>query len=162
MTETSAALSTMRLAELQQLAGSMGLKGISRMRKSELVAAIRDNGSADGTAAGAPDQAPQSAQSAAEPTGEDAPAEQPDAVASTATFPLDLPEPVERAAYQDRPRRRRAVAAAGTPHLTEREATPAEADLPRRGAHRGAPSPPSPSGAWRGRTPTPSGGDRPP
>ncbi|WP_441299731.1 transcription termination factor Rho [Actinomyces sp. oral taxon 897] len=122
----------MRLAELQQLAGSMGLKGISRMRKSELVAAIRDNGSADGTAAGAPDQAPQSAQSAAEPTGEDAPAEQPDAVASTATFPLDLPEPVERAAYQDRPRRRRAVAAAGTPHLTEREATPAEADLPRR------------------------------
>ena len=132
MTETSAALSTMRLAELQQLAGSMGLKGISRMRKSELVAAIRDNGSADGTAAGAPDQTPQSAQSAAEPTGEDAPAEQPDAVASTATFPLDLPEPVERAAYQDRPRRRRAVAAAGTPHLTEREATPAEADLPRR------------------------------
>ena len=132
MTETSAALSTMRLAELQQLAGSMGLKGISRMRKSELVAAIRDNGSADGTAAGAPDQAPQSAQSAAEPTGEDAPAEQPDAVASTAAFPLDLPEPVERAAYQDRPRRRRAVAAAGTPHLTEREATPAEADLPRR------------------------------
>jgi len=132
VTETSAALSTMRLAELQQLAGSMGLKGISRMRKSELVAAIRDNGSADGTAAGAPDQAPQSAQSAAEPTGEDAPAEQPDAVASTATFPLDLPEPVERAAYQDRPRRRRAVAAAGTPHLTEREATPAEADLPRR------------------------------
>ena len=132
MTETSAALSTMRLAELQQLAGSMGLKGISRMRKSELVAAIRDNGSADGTAAGAPDQTPQSAQSAAEPTGEDAPAEQPDAVASTAAFPLDLPEPVERVAYQDRPRRRRAVAAAGTPHLTEREATPAEADLPRR------------------------------
>ena len=132
MTETSAALSTMRLAELQQLAGSMGLKGISRMRKSELVAAIRDNGSADGTAAGAPDQAPQSAQSAAEPTDEDAPAEQPDAVASTAAFPLDLPEPVERAAYQDRPRRRRAVAAAGTPHLTEREAAPAEADLPRR------------------------------
>ena len=132
MTETSAALSTMRLAELQQLAGSMGLKGISRMRKSELVAAIRDNGSADGTAAGAPDQAPQSAQSAAEPTDEDAPAEQPGAVASTDAFPLDIPEPVERAAYQDRPRRRRAVAAAGTPHLTEREATPAEADLPRR------------------------------
>ena len=44
MTETSSAqpsLSTMRLAELQSLAGSMGLKGISRMRKSELVSAIR-------------------------------------------------------------------------------------------------------------------------
>ncbi|WP_415504412.1 Rho termination factor N-terminal domain-containing protein, partial [Actinomyces slackii] len=45
MTETSSsqsALSTMRLAELQALAGQIGLKGISRMRKSELVAAIRD------------------------------------------------------------------------------------------------------------------------
>ena len=45
MTETSSAqpsLSTMRLVELQQLATSMGLKGISRMRKSELVAAIRE------------------------------------------------------------------------------------------------------------------------
>ena len=43
MTETSSAqpsLSTMRLAELHSLAGSMGLKGISRMRKSELVAAL--------------------------------------------------------------------------------------------------------------------------
>ena len=41
MTETSSAqpsLSTMRLIELQQLATSMGLKGISRMHKSELVA----------------------------------------------------------------------------------------------------------------------------
>ncbi|RJF43241.1 transcription termination factor Rho [Actinomyces sp. 2119] len=51
MTETSTAqpsLSTMRLAELQQLAGQMGLKGISRMRKSELVAAIREvDGSLD-------------------------------------------------------------------------------------------------------------------
>ena len=47
VTETSSAqpsLSTMRLAELQALAGTMGLKGISRMRKSELIAAIRDGG----------------------------------------------------------------------------------------------------------------------
>ena len=50
MTETSSAqpsLSTMRLAELQALAGTMGLKGISRMRKSELIAAIRDSGVAE-------------------------------------------------------------------------------------------------------------------
>lgn len=43
MTETSSAptsLTTMRLAELQRLASSMGLKGTSRLRKSELVAAI--------------------------------------------------------------------------------------------------------------------------
>ncbi|MCL3795145.1 Rho termination factor N-terminal domain-containing protein, partial [Actinomyces sp. AC-19-1] len=45
MTETShASLSTMRLAELQKLAASMGLKGTSRLRKSELIAAIRDGG----------------------------------------------------------------------------------------------------------------------
>ncbi|WP_257210306.1 Rho termination factor N-terminal domain-containing protein, partial [Actinomyces ruminis] len=46
MTEISSArpsLSTMRLAELQQLASSMGLKGTSRMRKSELIAAIREH-----------------------------------------------------------------------------------------------------------------------
>jgi len=50
VTETSSAqpsLSTMRLAELQALAGTMGLKGISRMRKSELIAAIRDGGVAE-------------------------------------------------------------------------------------------------------------------
>ncbi|WP_309338190.1 Rho termination factor N-terminal domain-containing protein, partial [Actinomyces oris] len=55
MTETSSAqpsLSTMRLAELQSLAGSMGLKGTSRMRKSELVAAIRE---ARGSSASTPD-----------------------------------------------------------------------------------------------------------
>ena len=55
MTETSSAqpsLSTMRLAELQSLAGSMGLKGTSRMRKSELVAAIRQ---ARGSSASTPD-----------------------------------------------------------------------------------------------------------
>lgn len=47
MTETShASLSTMRLADLQKLAASMGLKGTSRLRKSELVAAIRDGGAA--------------------------------------------------------------------------------------------------------------------
>ena len=61
MTETSSAqpsLSTMRLAELQQLASSMGLKGISRMRKSELVAAIRDGGTSDSAAP--PARAPRS------------------------------------------------------------------------------------------------------
>ena len=55
VTETSSAqpsLSTMRLAELQSLAGSMGLKGTSRMRKSELVAAIRE---ARGSSASTPD-----------------------------------------------------------------------------------------------------------
>jgi len=46
VTEISSArpsLSTMRLAELQQLASSLGLKGTSRMRKSELISAIREH-----------------------------------------------------------------------------------------------------------------------
>ncbi|GAA4416695.1 transcription termination factor Rho [Georgenia halophila] len=35
-------LTTMRLPELQELAGRLGLKGTKRMRKSDLIAAIRD------------------------------------------------------------------------------------------------------------------------
>ena len=66
MTETSSAqpsLSTMRLAELQSLAGSMGLKGTSRMRKSELVAAIREARGSSASAASepAPEQPPAAA-----------------------------------------------------------------------------------------------------
>lgn len=38
---TSRPLSTMRLADLQELAASMGLVGTSRMRKVELTSAIR-------------------------------------------------------------------------------------------------------------------------
>ncbi|MDU0349174.1 transcription termination factor Rho [Actinomyces sp. MRS3W] len=54
MTEISSArppLSTMRLAELQQLASTIGLKGTSRMRKSELIAAIRENQTTSSTSA---------------------------------------------------------------------------------------------------------------
>ena len=39
----SGALSAMRLAQLQQLASSMGISGTAKMRKSDLVAAIRDH-----------------------------------------------------------------------------------------------------------------------
>ncbi len=37
----SGALSAMRLAQLQQLASSMGITGTAKMRKSDLLAAIR-------------------------------------------------------------------------------------------------------------------------
>ena len=37
----SGALSAMRLAQLQQLASSMGITGTAKMRKSDLIAAIR-------------------------------------------------------------------------------------------------------------------------
>ena len=117
MTETSSAqpsLSTMRLAELQSLAGSMGLKGTSRMRKSELVAAIRQaRGSSEesapeshSTSKSSPDAGVTNAadSSAASADSESAP-EQPPAAAS------------------GRSRRRRATAASGAPE--ERQSAPA-------------------------------------
>jgi len=41
-TAGTGALSSMRLAELQALAGDLGVKGTSRMRKSDLVDTIRE------------------------------------------------------------------------------------------------------------------------
>ncbi len=107
MTETPSdkpALSTMRLAELQQLASSMGLKGTSRMRKSELVAAIRGEGS-------------DASRSSARSSSSEAPVQQ-DAPAAAAERSAD---------EQDAPRsrRRRATAAAGAPE--HRDAQRAEA-----------------------------------
>ena len=105
MTETSSApasLSTMRMAELQQLAASMGLKGISRMRKSELITAIRHNDRA---------AAPQIVDDAvpvagSEPGPETGPAAPADGAPAQA-------EPDSAAGA--RPRRRRATAQAGAP-----------------------------------------------
>nr|WP_235904915.1 MULTISPECIES: transcription termination factor Rho [Actinomyces] len=106
MTETSSApaLTAMRLAELQQLASSMGLKGTSRMRKSELIAAIRDAGApaAQGSTASSAKSTASSAKDGAAPASEPASAQAP---AST-----EAP-----AQGSSRPRRRRATAAAGAP-----------------------------------------------
>ena len=41
---TTGSLSTLRIAELQAVAAQLGLKGTGRMRKSDLVAAIREAG----------------------------------------------------------------------------------------------------------------------
>ncbi|QKD80141.1 transcription termination factor Rho [Actinomyces marmotae] len=106
VTETSSApaLTAMRLAELQQLASSMGLKGTSRMRKSELIAAIRDAGApaAQGSTASSAKSTASSAKDGAAPASEPASAQAP---AST-----EAP-----AQGSSRPRRRRATAAAGAP-----------------------------------------------
>ena len=112
MTETSSAqpsLSTMRLAELQSLAGSMGLKGISRMRKSELVAAIRQ---ARGSSASTPDS-PSASDGAADAGKTDAT----DSSSSSRTSS----EPAETSAPA-RSRRRRVTAASGAPE--ERQSSP--------------------------------------
>ncbi|WP_443667732.1 transcription termination factor Rho [Janibacter melonis] len=50
----SGALSAMRLAQLQQLASSMGISGTAKMRKSDLVAAIKTKQSGSGSAPQAP------------------------------------------------------------------------------------------------------------
>ncbi|WP_366180303.1 transcription termination factor Rho [Actinomyces timonensis] len=107
MTETSSApaLTAMRLAELQRLASSMGLKGTSRMRKSELVAAIRDVGASAAQASTAP-----SAKDGAAPAPEQAGAPQPASAAGSAAASAEAPSQ-----GPSRPRRRRATAAAGAP-----------------------------------------------
>ena len=116
MTETSSAqpsLSTMRLAELQSLAGSMGLKGTSRMRKSELVAAIRE---ARGSSASTSDSHSTSKSSP------DAGAT--NAAGSSSASAASEPAPEQPpAAASGRSRRRRATAASGAPE--ERQSAPA-------------------------------------
>jgi len=134
VTETSSAqpsLSTMRLAELQSLAGSMGLKGTSRMRKSELVAAIRQ---ARGSSASTPDShsAPKGSPDAGTSNAADS------SSASAASEPAPEQPP---AAASGRSRRRRATAASGAPE--ERQSAPAldlGLDLPDRSGSSGSDS----------------------
>ena len=141
MTETSSAqpsLSTMRLAELQSLAGSMGLKGTSRMRKSELVAAIRQ---ARGSSASTPDS--HSAPKGSPDAGVTDVADSSSSTSSTGESSSEQP-PV---AASGRSRRRRATAASGAPE--ERQSAPAldlGLDLPDRS---GSSSSDSDSGSGR-------------
>lgn len=112
MTETSSAqpsLTTMRLAELQQLASSMGLKGTSRLRKSELVAAIREAGPASAAPTRAARKAAPATKAPAQPTASAQPAE---------------------GEEQPRPRRRRATAPAAAPK--HEDLASLELDLPAR------------------------------
>ena len=126
MTETSSAqpsLSTMRLAELQSLAGSMGLKGTSRMRKSELVAAIRQ---ARGSSASTPDS-----HGASNSSPDAGATDAADSSSSSSTGEPSSEQP--QAAASGRSRRRRATAASGSPE--ERRSAPAldlGLDLPER------------------------------
>ncbi len=110
MTETSSAqpsLSTMRLAELQSLAGSMGLKGTSRMRKSELVAAIRQ---ARDSSASTPDS-----HSASDSSSDPGATDVADSSASSSTSPTGEPSSEQSRTASGRSRRRRATAASGAP-----------------------------------------------
>ena len=139
MTETSSAqpsLSTMRLAELHSLAGSMGLKGISRMRKSELVAAIRQARSSS-----VPDS-----RVASNGSSDAATTDAPDSSSSASS-----PEPVETTGSV-RPRRR-ATAASGAPGEGDQPppALDLGIDLPDRSGPSGDEERPARS-RWRERT----------
>ena len=138
MTETSSAqpsLSTMRLAELQSLAGSMGLKGTSRMRKSELVAAIRQ---ARGSSASTPDS--HSAPKGSPDAGATDVADSSSSTSSTSSTGESSSEQPPVAA-SGRSRRRRATAASDSPE--ERQPAPVldlGLDLPDRSGSSGSDS----------------------
>ncbi|MDO5699795.1 MAG: Rho termination factor N-terminal domain-containing protein, partial [Dermatophilus congolensis] len=74
-------LTTMRLAELQQLAGTLGIPGTSQMRKGDLITAIREvegaGRPAARRAASRPASRPAAAQAPAESAGSDGSAETP-------------------------------------------------------------------------------------
>ncbi|AEG45032.1 transcription termination factor Rho [Isoptericola variabilis] len=102
-TAVSGNLSSMRLAELQALAAQMGIKGTSKMRKSDLQAAIRA-GRGEQDAASRPAAARQAPAPAA--AGEPlVSASTPVAAASTAAPAVRTDAPAEGQPAQRRPRR---------------------------------------------------------
>ncbi|WP_029253183.1 transcription termination factor Rho [Paraoerskovia marina] len=66
--QNSRALGSLRIPELQAIASQMGVKGTSKMRKSDLVAAISSHG---GSSPSAPKRAPKSAPTAAPAVGDE-------------------------------------------------------------------------------------------
>ena len=123
-------LSAMRLAELQALAAEMGLKGTARMRKSDLVTAIRDarSGGASSTSGRNGDGA-----ATPEPAA-DAPTTRTDAapVAETSTTQTDAPA---AEAPARRSRSRRAGAEAGAPARAEQSARSEQSTRAEQSAH---------------------------
>ena len=91
----SGSLSSLRLAELQALASSMGLSGTTKMRKSDLIEAIRARQSGAGVSTQAPERAAAPAAEAALRAEQPAPQQQ------TTQQPAEQP-----AADDDCPRRR--------------------------------------------------------
>ncbi|MEL7976995.1 transcription termination factor Rho [Isoptericola sp. F-RaC21] len=133
-TAASGNLSSMRLAELQALASGMGVKGTSRMRKSDLQDAIRAARGQGARTAGAPVAA---ATAVAPTVRSDAPAQAPAEQSSGQSAPA------ARAEGADAPRRsRRATRSAGSaegdaaPQQRASEA-PAEQQPARGGEQRG-------------------------
>ncbi|POX41194.1 transcription termination factor Rho [Streptomyces sp. Ru73] len=133
-------LEGMVLAELQQVASSLGIKGTARMRKSQLIEVIKEKQAAGGAGAAKTAEAPAEAPAEAKPkrrttskarTGEAAAektAEKPakaEKAADTAAGQQQIEIPGQGAGDEQpagERRRRRATAAAGSPETTASEA----------------------------------------
>ncbi|MFH8365560.1 transcription termination factor Rho [Streptomyces sp. NPDC018031] len=126
-------LDAMVLAELQQLASSLGIKGTARMRKSQLIEVIKDKqaqGSGSAKADSAPAEAPAKPKRRATSkarTGEDGgekAAEAPEKTADKAgtQAQIDIPgQPVSEDQPVAERRRRRATAPSGSPESAAAE-----------------------------------------
>ncbi|MEV4555994.1 transcription termination factor Rho [Kitasatospora sp. NPDC049285] len=131
----AAGLDGLVLAELQKLASTLGISGTGRMRKSQLIEAIKEKSGGDPLLAGGSAPAAPAAKKAAKaaapaveapaaeaPAAEEKPARRTRAAAATETQPqaqIEIPvqaasETAAAAARAERPRRR-ATAAAGAP-----------------------------------------------
>ncbi|MFE6776887.1 transcription termination factor Rho [Streptomyces sp. NPDC057702] len=126
-------LDAMVLAELQQLASSLGIKGTARMRKSQLIEVIKEKQASSGAAKSA-ETAP-AAEAPAKPkrratskarTGEGADKQsEPAAEQAPAQQQIDIPgQPVSDEAPAGERRRRRATSQAGSPESAEQAAEP--------------------------------------
>ncbi|MEU2261639.1 transcription termination factor Rho [Streptomyces sp. NPDC019645] len=114
-------LEGMVLAELQQVASGLGIRGTARMRKSQLIEVIKEAQAAGGAqakgaeAGGAAETKPKRRATSKARTGEDGAAE-PKAESPAAQQQIDIPgQPASDDAPAGERRRRRATAAAGSP-----------------------------------------------
>ncbi|HEY8980062.1 MAG TPA: transcription termination factor Rho [Streptomyces sp.] len=111
-------LEGMVLAELQQVASGLGIKGTARMRKSQLIEVIKEaQGGAAAAApqAEAPAEKPKRRATSRARTAEPAPAEAPAAEQATAQQQIEIPGQPAGDAPVERRGRRRATAEAGAP-----------------------------------------------
>ncbi|MFF0168339.1 transcription termination factor Rho [Streptomyces prasinus] len=159
-------LEGMVLAELQQVASGLGIRGTARMRKSQLIEVIKEAQAAGGSAAPKSEAPAETAEtkpkrratsrtrtgdtaekkSAAEATAEQAPAEQ-----ATAQQQIDIPgqpspkaaAPAEQAPAEQAPatRRRRVTADAGAPAAAEQAPAETKSDAKAEGQAQSQQSP---------------------
>ncbi|HET8599531.1 MAG TPA: transcription termination factor Rho, partial [Segeticoccus sp.] len=116
----SGALSTMRLAELQGLASSMGISGTAKMRKSDLVTAIRARRAGESTSASS--DGAKEASGRSRRNGAAAPAERAGDATGAEQAPARQPEQ-----RSEQPSRQRQESAGEGRHQQGRDSAPAEA-----------------------------------